>query len=45
MVTVPPFTLRLLTLPGFSPAHNSAVPHNALHDARALREHFIKHLA
>jgi hypothetical protein len=23
--------------PGFSPAANSAVPHNALHDARALR--------
>ncbi|MFZ5706046.1 MAG: hypothetical protein ACOY5R_12395 [Pseudomonadota bacterium] len=25
--------------PGFSTARNSAVPHNALHDARALRDH------
>lgn len=24
--------------PGFSPARNSQVPHNALHDARALRD-------
>lgn len=45
MLTVPPFTLRLLTLPGFSPAKNSDVPHNALHDARALRDHFTNHLA
>ena len=45
MVTVPPFTLRLLSLPGFSPARNSSVPHNALHDARALRDHYINHLA
>lgn len=45
MVTVPPFTLRLLTLPGFSPARNSEVPHNALYDARALRDHVINHLA
>ena len=39
MIPVPPLTLRLLTLGGFSTAANSAVPHNALHDARALREH------
>ncbi len=31
--------LRLVRLPGFSTAANSAVPHNALHDARALRDH------
>jgi hypothetical protein len=27
--------------PGFSTARNSKVPHNALHDARALREHLL----
>lgn len=45
MLAVPPYTLRLLTLPGFSPARNSQVPHNALHDARALRHHVTNHLA
>ena len=40
MVAVPPMTFRLLPLQGFSPAANSAVPHNALHDARSLRDHF-----
>lgn len=40
MVPVPPLTFRLLTLQGFSPSANSAVPHNALHDARALRDHY-----
>ncbi len=40
MVPVPPMTFRLLPLQGFSPAANSAVPHNALHDARSLRDHF-----
>ena len=39
MVAIPPLTFRLLPLPGFSTAENSAVPHNALHDARALRDH------
>ena len=39
MVPVPPLTLRLIPLPGFSTAANSAVPHNALHDARSLRDH------
>ena len=29
---------------GFSTAANSAVPHNALHDARALRDHVMNHL-
>ncbi len=32
---------RLLTLNNFSTAENSAVPHNALHDARALRDHVL----
>lgn len=44
MVTVPPFTLRMIDLTGFSTAANSEVPHNALHDARALRDHVINHL-
>ncbi len=39
MMPVPPLALRLVPLPGFSTAANSAVPHNALHDARALKEH------
>ena len=29
---------RFLRTPGFSTARNSRVPHNALHDARALRD-------
>ena len=41
MVEVPHLTFRLVTLPGFSTAENSAVPHNALHDARALRDHLL----
>ena len=41
MVQVPDLTFRLATLPGFSTAENSAVPHNALHDARALRDHLL----
>ncbi len=41
MVPMPPLTFRLLTLQGFSPSANSAVPHNALHDARSLRDHFL----
>ena len=40
MVPVPPLTFRLVPMPGFSTAENSTVPHNALHDARSLREHF-----
>lgn len=39
IVPVPPMTFRLVRLPGFSTARHSAVPHNALHDARSLREH------
>jgi hypothetical protein len=33
-------TFRLLPLSNFSTAANSKVPHNALHDARALRDHY-----
>ncbi|NIJ06467.1 hypothetical protein FHS31_000049 [Sphingomonas vulcanisoli] len=32
---------RFVRTPGFSTARNSKVPHNALHDARALREHLL----
>ena len=39
MIPIPPLRFQLLRLPNFSTAANSAVPHNALHDARALREH------
>ena len=41
MVDVPPLSFRLVELPGFSTAANSRVPHNALHDARALRDHIL----
>ena len=36
MVPVPPLAFQLVPLGGFSTAANSAVPHNALHDARAV---------
>lgn len=39
MLSVPPLVLRFEPLLSFSTAANSAVPHNALHDARALRDH------
>lgn len=39
MVAVPPIRFELVPMPGFSTAANSEVPHNALHDARALRHH------
>ena len=41
MVALPPPRFELVSLPGFSTAANSAVPHNALHDARALRDHVL----
>jgi hypothetical protein len=44
MVPIPPIRFRLVPLQGFSTAANSAVPHNALHDARALREHLASPL-
>jgi hypothetical protein len=44
MVAVPEMRFRLLQLGRFSPAENSAVAHNALHDARAFRDHVMKQL-
>jgi hypothetical protein len=41
MHPVPGLVLRYVPLHGFSTAANSAVPHNALHDARALRDHLL----
>lgn len=41
MVQVPPLTFRYMPLSGFSTAATSVVPHNALHDARALRDHVL----
>jgi hypothetical protein len=41
MVEVPPLTFKFVELSGFSTAANSKVPHNALHDARALRDHVL----
>ena len=38
MAPVTSLRFELLRNPGFSTARNSAVPHNALHDARALRD-------
>lgn len=39
MVEIRHITFRLLPLSNFSTAANSKVPHNALHDARSLRDH------
>ena len=44
LANLPETRLRLLRLTNFSTAENSAVPHNALHDARALRDHVMNHL-
>jgi hypothetical protein len=41
MVASPRLRFDLLRLPGFSTAATSVVPHNALHDARALRDHVL----
>ena len=41
MAEVPEISFRVVQLPGFSTAANSKVPHNALHDARALRDHIL----
>ena len=41
MAEVPQLDLRIQPLSGFSTAANSKVPHNALHDARALRDHLL----
>lgn len=42
MVPVPPINFRLLAMHNFSTAANSTVPHNALHDARSLRDHVLE---
>ena len=44
MAEVSGINFQFLPLTGFSTAANSKVPHNALHDARALRDHVIAHL-
>lgn len=41
IVRTPPLRFRFAALPGFSTAGASAVPHNALYDARALRDHLL----
>jgi len=41
MVPLPALTFRLVPMVNFSTAANSKVPHNALHDARALRDHLL----
>src|SRR5215208_469958 len=41
MAEVPSLTFKFVELSGFSTAANSKVPHNALHDARALRDQVL----
>ena len=41
MAEVPALSFQFRPLNGFSTAANSKVPHNALHDARALRDHIV----
>lgn len=41
MVDIRHVTFRLVPMSNFSTAANSKVPHNALHDARALRDHVL----
>jgi hypothetical protein len=41
MVDVRHVTFKLAPMSNFSTAANSKVPHNALHDARALRDHIV----
>jgi hypothetical protein len=41
MAELPRLRCEFIALSGFSTAANSKVPHNALHDARALRDHFL----
>ena len=41
MVEVPSLKVQFMPLSGFSTAANSKVPHNALHDARSLRDHVL----
>lgn len=41
MIETRDITFRLAPMSNFSTAANSKVPHNALHDARALRDHVV----
>ena len=41
MAEIPGLKFEFVPLIGFSTAANSKVPHNALHDARALRDHIL----
>ncbi|GAA4748114.1 hypothetical protein GCM10023264_12570 [Sphingomonas daechungensis] len=41
MIDLRHLSFRLLPLSNFSTAANSKVPHNALHDARSLRDHIL----
>lgn len=41
MIELRRLTFRLVPMSNFSTAANSKVPHNALHDARALRDHIL----
>ena len=41
MAEVPGLRFQFMPLSGFSTAANSKVPHNALHDARSLRDHVL----
>ena len=41
MAEVPGLKFQFIPLSGFSTAANSKVPHNPLHDARALRDHVL----
>jgi hypothetical protein len=41
MAEVPGLRFQFMPLIGFSTAANSKVPHNALHDARSLRDHVV----
>ena len=41
MIDLRYLTFRLTPMSNFSTAANSKVPHNALHDARALRDHVL----
>ncbi len=42
IVNLGPVDFQLLSTPGFSTSANSKVPHNALHDARALRDFVLE---
>ena len=42
IVDVTSLRFHFLRTPGFSTARNSQVPHNALHDARALRDFVLR---